>query len=197
MNIREESLPSDIKTRLRSNTYIPPRKNNIKQGSRIQFSAINLYTDPKPSRTYFPPISRNEHEINYSDFHSLRGNFCNQSLKQKKLRKINKLLNKMKYISFLANSDKSYITSNDMHNSPKSEYENKPIINNSRRKRKLWKVSVERYNEKTLEKLANNDSSYFRDRSLNERQKFLLGSMKSTFLCSNYCRFQPLLNVFK
>ena len=197
MNIRKKSLPSDIKTRLGSNTYISPSKNNIKQRSRIQFSASNLYSDPKPSKTYFPPISMKEHETNYINSHSLKGNLCNQSLNQKKLRKINRLLNKMNYISFLANSDKSYITSHDMHDSQKSEYENKPIINNLRRKKKAWKISVERYNEKTLEKLANNDSSYFRDRSLNERQKFLLDSMKSTFLCSNYCRFQPLLNVFK
>ncbi len=53
------------------------------------------------------------------------------------------------------------------------------------------------YSNAMLERLANNEVSYYEERELSPKKSLILSSMRGTFLCSNYLRFQPLLNVFE
>ena len=65
-----------------------------------------------------------------------------------------------------------------------------------RPKKRMTEKTIVKYTDETLEKLVNNDWCDSADAQLSMKEELLLGSMKRTFLCSNYLRFQPLLNVY-
>ena len=52
------------------------------------------------------------------------------------------------------------------------------------------------YSGEAIEKLINNDLSQYRDNKLTPKENLILASMRTTFLCSTFLRFQPVLNVF-
>ena len=144
----------------------------------------------------FPRIDKTIVKSRYMNFETNMLSKSNCDLPQLKNRKkIHRLLSKIDVIYKNGNDNivpirknksvilKNHLTTNSLHK--KWESETKVNIN-------------KKYNdEEILEMIANNDSSYFRDKSLSMKKMFILGSMQSTFLCSNFCRFQPLLNVFE
>eukprot|EP00826_Nyctotherus_ovalis_P055384 TRINITY_DN7348_c0_g1_i9.p1 TRINITY_DN7348_c0_g1~~TRINITY_DN7348_c0_g1_i9.p1 ORF type:complete len:199 (-),score=20.76 TRINITY_DN7348_c0_g1_i9:194-790(-) len=118
-------------------------------------------------------------------------------LQMRRMRKINRLFNTIRNISLLSNK------SNDS-----SYYINPVDVTESKRRRALKSLRANKalenarkttlaHTKDNLKKLVNNDSSYLLDDAVSVKQKLVLGSMQTTFLCSKYCRFQPLLNVFK
>jgi len=75
-----------------------------------------------------------------------------------------------------------------------------PLLGLRSQQRVEKKISVTqdvKYTDEMLEKIINNDTSLYRDNKMTTRNELTLKSMKTTFLCSNYLRFQPLLNVFE
>ena len=144
----------------------------------------------------FPRIDKTIVKSRYMNFETnmLSKSKCDlPHLKNRK--KIHKLLSRMDVIYKNYNNDilpirknksvilKNHLSTNNLHKKWESEI----------------KVNInKKYNdEEILEMIANNDSSYFRDKPLSMKKMLILGSMQSTFLCSNFCRFQPLLNVFE
>ena len=106
-----------------------------------------------------------------------------RKMRTKRLRKINRLLNLMRNMPS-SNRNKSFTNTSI----------NIKIISDTPNYIKDKELSKDK---KKLKKLIDNDSSYIIENIASVKQNLILGSMRTTFLCSNYCRFQPLLNIFE
>ncbi len=125
------------------------------------------------------------------------------NLPVRRRRKLNRLLAKMEYIYFLTNSG---VNERTFYYKPRPRLDTTAPITPSHStsfthtKRKPLKPLPPphlQYTDETLEKLVNNDIAHYRNSSLSAKEELILSSMRSTFLCSNYLRFQPLLNIFE
>ena len=166
-------------------TRTSPKHRFINKKRTNNINLTNTFSFKKSFEILFPSIPKRKYTSSYQCIQCPQQ--ANSVDGKKRRRKINRLLNKMEHICLISKTDDLNIES--------------PIINS--KKTPITKtidlgVSLNKgYNYEILKKMVNNDTSYYKDNSLNIKQNILLESMKTTFLCSNHCRFQPLLNVFK
>ena len=124
-----------------------------------------------------------------------------------KKRRINRIFRKMERISFLIDHqdhqetklsrDACKTRGNPLRSgSAWTGAETKLDFGGNLRKTKL-SLSKPDYSGKALEDLVNNEVSCYRNTDLTPKEAMILSSTRGTFLCSNYLRFQPLLNVFE
>eukprot|EP00826_Nyctotherus_ovalis_P017975 TRINITY_DN15328_c0_g2_i14.p1 TRINITY_DN15328_c0_g2~~TRINITY_DN15328_c0_g2_i14.p1 ORF type:complete len:173 (-),score=18.73 TRINITY_DN15328_c0_g2_i14:513-1031(-) len=147
-----------------------------------------------PNRTFFVRRLRSKVKSKTTSAikNSTQNKFSNntfevRAVRVRRLRRIDRLLNTINNISLLYTKP-----------SPTSHRSNPMSVARTRNTTLAKKTrNKELCDEEKMKKLVDNDSSYFIEDITSVKQNLILGSMRTTFLCSNYCRFQPLLNVFE
>ena len=178
--------------RVITHSLIRNKRQSFTRGSIIN-NKSTLTLMRKTAQIHYTKLPKEKCKSRYMNYRTdSLSKLSDSHLKSRK--KIRRLLSKMEIIY---NESKDEVHKPQLISKNKSMILQKglPAVKNPLTNMKL-SVAKTLSNDDVLEKVANNDSSYFRDNPLTLKQMFILGSMQTTFLCSNYCRFQPLLNVF-
>ena len=190
-NDEKIELKANIKSQLRRGMNSKARNKFFDSRQRRNNERFRTYSmAEKNSR--FPSLPRKKLESNYKFFpeFTTKTFFVIKPQQVKKTKKINRLLNKIKLLSILSSKDGN--GKDRSHEASVNQITRQEVKQGIR---KLANIEDE-YDDSALKKLVDNDSTYFRDDKLSMKKTVMLESMKTTFLCSNHCRFQPLINIY-